>query len=64
MVPFHERWIQSQFKTEKNVPKMQERLCVHAKASTHWLSELVDELTVSPEAHPSQECSSEKNQKP
>ena len=34
--------------------------CVCAKASTHWLSELVDELTVSPEAQPSKDCSSEK----
>ena len=59
MVPFHDRWIQSQFKEEKNIAKMQGRL-VCAKASTHFLSELVDELTVSPEAHPSQECSSEK----
>ena len=39
---------------------MQERLCVRAKTSTHWLSELVDELTVSPEAQPSQNCLSEK----
>ena len=60
MVSFHDRWIQSQFKEEKNIAKMQERLCVRAKASTQWLSELVDELMVSPEAHPSQECSSEK----
>ena len=60
MVPFHDRWIQSQFKEEKNIAKMKERLCVRAKASTHWLSELVDELMVSPEAHPSQDCPSEK----
>ena len=60
MVPFHDRWIQSQFKEEKNIAKMQERLCVRAKTSTHWLSELVDELMVSPEAHPSQDCLSEK----
>ena len=39
---------------------MQERLSVCANASTYWLSELVDELTVCPEAHPSQDCSSEK----
>ena len=63
MVPFHDRWIQSQFKEEKNIEKMQERLSVRAKASTHWLSELVDELTVSPEAQPSQDCSSEKEPK-
>ena len=63
MVPFHDRWIQSQFKEEKNIAKIQERLCVRAKASTHWLSELVDELTVSPEAQPSQDCSSEKEPK-
>ena len=31
MVPFHDWWIQSQFKEEKNIAKMQERLCVHAK---------------------------------
>ena len=54
MVPFHDRWMQSQFKEEKNIAKIQER------ASTHWLSELVDELTVSPEANPSQDVSSEK----
>ena len=60
MVPFHDRWIQNQFKEEKNIAKMQERLSVCANASTHWLSELVDELTVSPEAHPSQDCSSKK----
>ena len=60
MVPFHERWIQSQFKEENNIAKMQESLCVRAKASTHWLSELVDELMVSPEAHLSQDCLSEK----
>ena len=59
MVPFHDRWIQSQFKEENNIAKMQERLCIRAKASTHWLTELVDDLTVSPEAHPSQECSFE-----
>ena len=64
MVPFHDRWIQSQFKEEKSIAKMQERLCIRAKASTHWLTELVDDLTVSPEAHPSQECSFEQNQRP
>ena len=60
IVPFHDRWIQSQFKEEKDIAKMQERVCARTKASTHWLSELVDELTVSPEANPSQDCSSEK----
>ena len=48
MVPFHDRWIQSQFKEERNVAKMKERLCVRAKASTHWFSQLGDELTVFP----------------
>ena len=60
MILFHDTWIQRRFKEEKSNEKMQERLCVRAKASTHWLTELVNELTESSDTHLPQECQFEK----
>ena len=45
VVPFHDRFINSLFKEEKNIHKMKERLIERADQSNHWLSELVQELT-------------------
>ena len=45
MVPSHERFLSTQFKEEGNIEKMRERLIERAYRSTHWLNELVQELT-------------------
>ena len=45
MVPFHERFLSTLFKEEGNIEKMRERLIERADRSTHWLNELVQELT-------------------
>ena len=49
MVPFHDRFLNSQFKEELNIKKMKERLIARAESSNHWLNELVQELTHSPD---------------
>ena len=52
MVPFHDRWIQSQFKDEINIEKMKKRLLERAEREVgvgHWLTDLVNELSVSPD---------------
>ena len=49
MVPFHDRFLNSQFKEEENIQKMKERLIARAESSNHWLNELVQELTHSPD---------------
>ena len=45
MVPFHDRFINSLFREEKNVHKTKERLIAGAGVSNHWFNELVQELT-------------------
>ena len=49
MVPFHERFLNTQFKDEENIQKMKERLIMRAESSNHWLNELVQELADSPD---------------
>ena len=49
MVPFHDRFLNSQFKEEVNIQKMKERLIARAESSNHWLNELVQELTHFPD---------------
>lgn len=49
MVPFHDRWLQRQFKDESNIAEMQRRLLARA-TSSHWLSDLVSELATSPDS--------------
>ncbi|KAL9977099.1 hypothetical protein ACROYT_G014470 [Oculina patagonica] len=49
LVPFHERWVQDQFKDQANIEEMQRRLCAKANTSNHWLTELVNEMLVSPD---------------
>ena len=60
MVLFRDRWIKRQSKEEKSNEKIQERLCVRTKASSHWLTEHVNGLTESSDTHPPQECQFEK----
>ena len=55
MVPFHDRWIQQQFKEEGNVKTMKERLKIRANNSSHWLTDLVDELITSPDTPSTQD---------
>ena len=45
MVPF----LNSQCKEDENIQKMKERLIARAESSNHWLNELVQELTHSPD---------------
>ena len=45
MVPFHDRFLNTQFKEEENIEKMKERLIERVGRSSHWLNELVQELT-------------------
>ena len=45
MVPYHDRWIQSQFKDEENINKMKEMLAARRRSTPQWF----DDLTLSPE---------------
>ena len=49
MVPFHHRFLNTQFKEEENTQQMKERLITRAESSNHWLNELVQELAYSPD---------------
>lgn len=49
MVPFHHRFLNTQFKEEENIQQMKERLITRAESSKHWLNELVQELAYSPD---------------
>jgi len=49
MVPFHHRFLNTQFKEEENIQQMKERLITRAESSNHWLNELVQELAYSPD---------------
>ena len=49
MVPFHQRFLNTQFKDEENIQKMKERLIARTESSNHWLNELVQELADSPD---------------
>ena len=49
MVPFHHRFLNTQFKEEENIQQMKERLIMRAESSNHWLNELVQELAYSPD---------------
>lgn len=53
MVPFHDRWIQSQFKDEENIKKMKEMLAARGRSSSQWFVDLVNDLALSPETPPS-----------
>ena len=46
MVPFHHRFLNTQFKEEENIQQMKERLITRAESSNHWLNELVQELAL------------------
>ena len=59
MVPFHECWVQTQFKDEKNINKMLNKLSERVGKSAHWLSDLVDELMASPDTPQIPECNYE-----
>ena len=60
MVPFHDRWVQNQFKDEENVEEMQRRLHTKANTSNDWLTELVNEMLVSPDTPPTPEFNTER----
>ena len=60
MVPFHDRWVQNWFKDQKNVEEMQRRLHTNAKSSNEWLTELVNEMLVSPDTPPTPEFNTER----
>ena len=49
MVPFHHRFLNTQFKEEENIQKMKERLIARAESSNHWLYKFVQELADSPD---------------
>ena len=49
MVPFHHRFLNTQFNEEENIQQMKERLITRAESSNHWLNELVQELAYSPD---------------
>ena len=49
IVPFHECRVQTQFKEEKNINKMSNKLSERVQKSEHWLTDLVDELMASPD---------------
>ena len=49
MVPFHDRFLNTQFKEEENIQQMKERLITRAESSNHWLNELAQELAYSPD---------------
>ena len=54
MVPFHYHWLQGQFK-EENMKAIKERLLAREEKKVeagHWLTELVNELYVSPDSPP------------
>ena len=53
MVPFRDRWIQSQFKDEENIKKMKEMLAARGRSSSQWFVDLVNDLALSPERPPS-----------
>ena len=53
MVPFRDRWIQSQFKDEENIKKMKEMLAARGRSSSQWFVDLVNDLALSPETPPS-----------
>ena len=60
MVLFHDRWIQNQFKDQENVEEMQRRLHTKANTSNDWLTELVNEMLVSPDTPPTPEFNTER----
>ena len=60
MVPFHDRWVQNQFKDQENVEEMQRRLHTKANSSNDWLTELVNEMLVSPDTPPTPEFNTER----
>ena len=60
MVPFHDRWAQNQFKDQENVEEMQRRLHTKANSSNDWLTELVNEMLVSPNTPPTPEFNTER----
>ena len=49
MVPFHHRFLNTQFKEEENIQQMKERLIARAESFNHWQNELVQELAYSPD---------------
>jgi len=54
MVPFHERWVQQQFKEEENIEAMKQRIVARVEKETEslWLTELVNEMCASPTPTP------------
>ena len=49
MIPFYHRILNTQFKEEENILQMKERLIARVESSNHWLNELVQELSYSPD---------------
>ena len=60
MVPFHDRWVQNQFKDQEHFEEMQRRLHTKANSSNDWLTELVNEMLVSPDTPPTPEFNNER----
>jgi len=60
IIPFHDRWVQNQFKDQENVEEMQTRLHTKANTSNNWLTELVNEMLVSPDTPPTPEFNTER----
>ena len=49
MVPFHHRFLNTQFKEEENIQQMKERLITRAESFNHGLNEHVQELAYYPD---------------
>ena len=49
MIPFYHRILNTQFKEGENILQMKERLIARVESSNHWLNELVQELSYSPD---------------
>lgn len=54
------RWVQNQFKDQENVEEMQRRLRTKANNSNYWLTELVNEMLVSPDTPSTPEFNNER----